>query len=73
MVRIEKDRVTIEVPCASRVDGLEYWEGLTRSLLDLVQVTSGEILADDDRCNIVELLRAMLPRFTSDAGDAGKL
>lgn len=66
MVRIEDTKIVIEVPCHSRVDGVDTWGQLVQMMqmmLSLIQDADGDMLQKDDLFMAIELLRAMLPKF----------
>ena len=63
MVRIEDKKLVIEVPTMSRESGCEDWERMTDALLHMVQTADGDLFDSDERAMILELLRAMLPKF----------
>lgn len=47
----------------SRESGCEDWERMTDALLHMVQTADGDLFDSDERYMILELLRAMLPKF----------
>ena len=63
MVRIEDDKIVIEIPCSNQRDGEDKWEEMTKMLLNLIQDVDEKLLYKDDLYVAIELLRAMLPRF----------
>lgn len=63
MVRIEDKKIVIEMPTTSRESGREDWERMTDALLHLAQTAEEDLFNSDERYMIMELLRAMLPKF----------
>lgn len=63
MVRIEEKKIVIEVPAFSRVSGKNDWERMTGALLHAIQTADGDLMTADERYDLLELLRAMLPGF----------
>ena len=63
MVRIEDNKIVIEIPCHSKRDGECTWEEMTKMLLSLIQDADEDMLQKDDLYMAIELLRAMLPKF----------
>ena len=63
MVRIEEKRLVIEIPAMSRKSAVEDLALMTDGLLHLIQTADGELMSDEERYTLMELLRAMLPKF----------
>ena len=63
MVRIEENKIVIEIPCHSKIDGVDTWREMTNMLLSLVQAADEEMLEKYELYMAMELLRAMLPKF----------
>ncbi|MGP1464181.1 MAG: hypothetical protein ACTTKJ_00970 [Prevotella koreensis] len=63
MVRIEDNKIVIEIPCSDCINGLCTWEAMTKMLLSLLQDADEEMLQKDDLYIAIELLRSMLPKF----------
>jgi hypothetical protein len=63
MVRIEENKIVIEVPCFIHRDGECTWEQLVEMLLALIQDADEDMLQKDELYMAIELLRAMLPKF----------
>ena len=60
MVRIEEDRLVIEIKTYSES---EAWLNLYRGLLDLVREVNRETLDDAHFFAVIDLLIAMLPEY----------
>ncbi|MCI7309766.1 MAG: hypothetical protein MR536_02810 [Prevotella sp.] len=63
MVRIEENKIVIEIPTLNYNSGVDDWQQMTDVLFNLIQMYDSERFSDEERYVAMQLLREMLPRF----------